>query len=208
MPSQRQLEALEALLDERTGVRPESLPGELVAELRAEGLLDPGQRLAARTLLADAAGGRRIEWASQVVTQGEVLAGFADHCDRELEDVVVESFEPPALTVRWRRETSRLELRNGFLGVEGLVTGTPTMLLGDTEDEGESLVSLFLDRPEVRSRLAVCDLGRLERLGTVRSSAFVYLEWFLRDTYGVKLLPSAAFTQGLIDRGIISLGMG
>jgi hypothetical protein len=30
----------------------------------------------------------------------------------------------------------------------------------------------------------------------------------LRDAYGVELLPSLAFTQGLIDRGIISLGMG
>jgi hypothetical protein len=42
----------------------------------------------------------------------------------------------------------------------------------------------------------------------VRSSAFVYFEWFLRDAYGVKLMPVPAFTQGLIDRGIISLGMG
>jgi hypothetical protein len=208
MLSRQELTALEALLDERTGLRPESLPGEVVAELRAHGLLDPARREAARTVLLDAAGARRLEWASQTVTQGDVLAAFADHCDRELEDVVVETFAAGVLVVRWRRETSRLELRNGFLGVEGLVSDTPTMLLGDTEDEGASLVSLFLDRPDVRSRLAVCDLGRLERLGTVRSSAFVYLEWFLRDTYGVKLLPTAAFTQGLIDRGIISLGMG
>jgi hypothetical protein len=33
-------------------------------------------------------------------------------------------------------------------------------------------------------------------------------EWFLRDVYGVKLPPAAGFTQALIDRGIISLGMG
>jgi hypothetical protein len=37
---------------------------------------------------------------------------------------------------------------------------------------------------------------------------FVYFEWFLRDAYGVKLLPAGAFTQRLIDRGIISLGFG
>jgi hypothetical protein len=42
----------------------------------------------------------------------------------------------------------------------------------------------------------------------VRSSVFVYLEWFLRDTYGVKILPESAFTSGLVERGIISLGMG
>ncbi len=36
----------------------------------------------------------------------------------------------------------------------------------------------------------------------------MYVEWFLRDAYGVKMLPSAAFTAGLIERGILSLGMG
>lgn len=207
MLSRLQLAVLEALLDERTGPSADAFPGELVAELRAAGLLDLGNHDEARRLLAEAATGRRIEWAARTVTQGEVLAAFADHCERELDDLVVESSEPTVLVVRWRRETSRFELRNGFLGVEALVSDTPTMLLGDTEDE-DGLVSLFLDRPDVRSRLAVCDLGRLERLGTVRSSAFVYLEWFLRDSYGVKLLPAAVFTQGLIDRGIISLGMG
>ena len=48
----------------------------------------------------------------------------------------------------------------------------------------------------------------LERIGSVRSSAFVYFEWFLRSAYGVKLVPAAAYTMGLIDRGILSLGMG
>jgi hypothetical protein len=71
-----------------------------------------------------------------------------------------------------------------------------------------SLVESFLDHADLRARLSVCDPGRLERIGTVRSSVFVSFEWFLRDAYGVELLPSPAFTQGVIDRGIISLGMG
>ena len=126
----------------------------------------------------------------------------------EGDTVEVSSDEDTRLSVRWRAEESRFELRNGFLGVDRLATSTPTMLLGDVERDLDGLVTLFLDRPELRSRLAVCDLDRLERLGTVRSSAFVYFEWFLRDAYGVKLMPVPAFTQGLIDRGIISLGMG
>jgi hypothetical protein len=199
---------LEALLDQRVGDLAGAAPAELVEELRAEGLLAPERREQVWASLAEAAAARRIEWASSVVTQGEVLSGFGSHCADDLDDVDVVSSEPGALVVRWRRETSRLELRNGFLGVERLAGAEPTMLLGDTEGEEERLVELFLDRPELRSRLAVCDLGRLERLGTVRSSAFVYFEWFLRDAYGVKLLPPDAFTRGLIDRGIISLGMG
>jgi hypothetical protein len=83
------------------------------------------------------------------------------------------------------------------------------MLLGDIEEAVEGLVLRFLDDDtDLRRRLAVYDLGRLEKLGAVRSSVFVYFEWFLRDAYGVKLLPAAAFTQGLVDRGIIHLGMG
>ncbi len=137
-----------------------------------------------------------------------MLAAFADHCRDDLDDVVVEEAEPTRLVARWRDEVSRFELRNGFVGVEHLATGPPTMLLGELDPWLDSLVSAFVDRPELRSRLALCDLARLERVGAVRSSAFVYFEWFLRDAYGVKLLPSPAFTRGLIDRGVISLGMG
>jgi hypothetical protein len=42
----------------------------------------------------------------------------------------------------------------------------------------------------------------------VRSSVFVYFEWFLRAAYGVKLLSASEFTRALVARGILSLGMG
>jgi len=125
-----------------------------------------------------------------------------------LADVEVVENDPTFLEVRWRSETSRFELRNGFLGIDRLASDRPTMLLGEIGPDLRALVEVFLDRPELRAKLAVCDLELLERLGTVRSSAFVYFEWFLRDAYGVKLLPAPAFTQGLIDRGLLSLGMG
>ena len=199
---------LEALLDERLeGVAAES-PAEAKDALAAAGLLAPGSRVRAAELLAPWRAERRIEWAVQTVTQGELLAAFADHCERELEDVEVVERTPDLLVARWRRETSRFELRTGFLGFERLASETPTMLLGDVEFDADRLVEAFVDDAELRTRLVVCDLGRLERIGAVRSSVFVYLEWFLRDAYGVKLLPAAAFTQGLINKGVISLGMG
>ena len=207
--SREQAVALEALTDERIGELPaDTFPAGVVEGLEAEGLLDAARRGSVLRQLEQRAAGRVVEWASRSTTQGEVLAAFAGHCREELDDVEVLDVGVARLTVRWRTEESRFELRNGFLGVDRLATGTPTMLLGDTEHDLNGLVSAFLDRPELRSKLALCDLGRLERLGTVRSSAFVYLEWFLRDAYGVKLLPVPAFTQGLIDRGVISLGMG
>ena len=137
-----------------------------------------------------------------------MLAAFADHCARDLDEVEVLERADDLLVARWRREVSRLELRAGLVGFERLASGTPTMLLGDIEPDAERLVQAFVDDSDLRSRLALCDLDRLERVGAVRSSVFVYLEWFLRDAYGVKLLPAAAFTRGLIDKGVISLGMG
>jgi hypothetical protein len=206
--SREQAEALEALTDERIGALPDGAAAGVAEELEAEGLLEPARRAEVLRALEERASSRPIEWGALSTTQGEVLAGFARHCRDELDDVEVVRDEGSRLTVRWRAEESSFELRNGFLGVDRLATGTPTMLLGDVEADLAALVSAFLDRPELRSRLAVCDLARLERLGTVRSSAFVYFEWFLRDEYGVKLVPVPAFTQGLIDRGVISLGMG
>ena len=204
-----QAATLEALLDERlAGVPPSDLPDGAVAALTEAGLLQRGAREGARELLGEFRGGRRIDWATQTLTQGELLAAFADHCERDLDEVEVLDRQADLLVARWRRETSRLELRAGFVGFERLASGTPTMLLGDIEPDSERLVQAFVDDADLRSRLALCDLGRLERVGTVRSSVFVYLEWFLRDAYGVKLLPAAAFTRGLIDKGVISLGMG
>jgi hypothetical protein len=204
MLDRTEAEALEVLIDERLESVRHALPGEALEGLR--GAAESPER--AGELLAPWRAGRHIEWAAQTVVQGEVLAAFADHCEGELEDVEVLERRDDLLVARWRRETSRLELRAGFAGLEHLASSTPTVLLGDIESDEERILQAFLDDADLRSRLAICDLGRLERIGAVRSSIFVYLEWFLRDAYGVKLQPSPRFTQGLIDRGVISLGMG
>jgi hypothetical protein len=200
---------LEALVDERIPPLPDLEPPPAVAaELAPGGGLREERRDALVHALERQASERSIEWATRSVAQGEVLHGFVDHCRNDLDDVSVERAEATRITVRWRDETSRFELRNGFVGVEHLAGEMPTMVLGELEPWLDGLVAAFVDRPELRSRLALCDLARLERLGAVRSTAFVYFEWFLRDAYGVKLLPNSAFTQGLIDRGVLSLGMG
>jgi hypothetical protein len=203
-------EALEALVDPRLDATAlaEALPGPLVESLEESGLLAESEHEDVLRMLARRSAERTIEWGTHTTTQGDVLAAFAEHCGDELADVEVVEGGPTFLEVRWRSETSRFELRNGFLGIDRLASDGPTMLLGEIGPDLRALVDVFLDRPELRAKLAVCDLELLERLGTVRSSAFVYFEWFLRDAYGVKLLPAPAFTQGLIDRGLLSLGMG
>ena len=197
-----QAAVLEALLDERLTGLP--LPAEVVRELEQAGLAGPEGQAALEAFVT----ARPIEWAAQTATQGQILAAFTVHCLDDLEEVEVVEATPARLVVRWRREVSRLELRAGFLGLERLASEMPTMLLGDLEPALADLVPKFVADAELRARLAVYDLARLEKVGAVRSSAFVYFEWFLRDEYGVKLLPAAAFTRGLIDRGVIHLGMG
>ncbi len=155
----------------------------------------------------EAAAERAIEWATRTVSQGEVLQAFAEHCRDDLDDVDVLEQSPVHLLAGWRRETSRIELRVRLDG-EGLPADTTTMLLGELPTDLDPLVEAFVADAGLRSRVALLDLARLEKVSAVRSSVFVYFEWFLRDTYGVKLLPAASFTQRLIDRGVISLGFG
>jgi hypothetical protein len=147
---------------------------------------------------------RTIEWATRTLTQGEVLDAFAAHCRDDLDDVELVEERPDVLAVDWRggRERSRVELRADVLAGEG---AGQVLALGPID---ERVVARFLDDADLRGRLAVYDLVRLEKLNAVRSSVFVYFEWFLRDVYGVKVLAPNAFTRGLVERGIISLGFG
>ena len=143
---------------------------------------------------------RRIDWAAMSVTQGEVLDAFAVYCREALDDVELLSRSPIRIELAWRRERSAVELTTELPAGE-----QPTLVMDALTDE---LVSRLLDDATLRARIAVYDLARLEKVNAVRSSVFVYFEWFLRDLYGVKVVASDAFTRGLVDRGIISLGFG
>ncbi len=143
---------------------------------------------------------RTIDWAAMSVTQGEVLDAFGVYCRDALDDVAMLAESPSRLDLAWRRERSTVETADAIPERE-----EPTLLL--TELTG-ALVTRLLDDAALRARVAVYDLARLEKVNAVRSSVFVYFEWFLRDVYGVKIVASDEFTRGLVDRGIISLGFG
>jgi hypothetical protein len=143
---------------------------------------------------------RPIEWAALTLSQGELLDEFAAYCE-EIDDLELVEQTPILLRLDWRaREQAVVELAETLPE-----RAEPTLALMELSDE---LVPRFLDDPALRSRVALYDLARLEKISAVRSSAFVYFEWFLRDVYGVKVVPAETFTRGLVDRGIISLGFG
>lgn len=155
-----------------------------------------------------AAAGRPLDWAPTPLTEGDVLAAFAAHCRDDLSDVEVLEQGPARLVARWRREVSTLELLADPSGPALAPQPQPTLYLLDLEGGLDGVAERFASDPELRSSVALVDLVRLEKIATVRSSVFVYLEWFLRDAYGVRLLASAAFTRGLIARGRLHLGFG
>ena len=87
---------------------------------------------------------RPIEWATQTLTQGEILDAFARHCREELDDVEVVDAGPGYLVARWRQEESRLECRLRLAADQLPAGDQPTMLLGDLEAE---VMELIWSRP-------------------------------------------------------------
>ena len=200
---------LEALLDPRIGRLPVAAAGALDPDLLiSEGetvRLRPERLPEAELAVTEAVRGRVIEWASLSITQGELFDALTAHYRDELDEVDLYAASPTALDVGWRRERATVELRAGFVECERLGAERPAIVLGPLDD---ALSERLAAEPQLRERLVVYDLAALSKAGAVRSSVAVFLEWFLRDAYGVKVLASAAFTQGLVSRGVISLGMG
>src|SRR5205823_12322637 len=108
---------------------------------------------------------RRIEWATQTLTQGDALDAFADYC-AEIDDLELVERTPVVLALSWRgREDARIEL------VETLPErDEPLLALTELTDE---LVGRFLDDAVLRSRVGVLDLGRPEEVDGVRSGVVV-----------------------------------
>jgi hypothetical protein len=144
---------------------------------------------------------RRVDW-TEDLTHGELLDRFAAHCRDELDDVELRAADPTRLELAWRGGEGTVELRADLAGV-----GEATQLILTRIDA--ALVERFLDDERLRGRIAVVDIDRLEKINAVRSASLcVYFEWFLREAFGARILPAEAFTAGLVQRGILSLGMG
>jgi hypothetical protein len=173
-----------------------------VAAERGRAVLPDSARGAVRATLDERLRARVVEWAGDL-TEGELLDRFAAHCRDDLDDVELVAAHPTSLDLRWRGGEGTVELRAGLLGAERL-DGVHLMLT--TIDE--PAVNRFLDDEQLRGRLALCDVDRLEKINAVRSSLCVYFEWFVREAFGARILPAEAFTAGLVQRGILSLGMG
>jgi hypothetical protein len=210
------LPVLEALADPRIGSLPfderdgagaraaleETVAAGLVVREGDRAVLAPAARDAVQATLAEALRGQRIDWTDRL-TEGALLDRFADHCRDDLDDVDLLAANPTRLDLEWRGGEGTVELRAGLVGAERL--GGTRLMLTSIDD---ALVARFLDDEHLRGRVAVCDVNRLEKVNAVRSSLCVYFEWFLREAFGARILPAEAFTAGLVQRGILSLGMG
>jgi hypothetical protein len=203
------LPVLEALADERIGRLPATEVsaelGALVEESDDVARLRHERRAEVLAALERARRSRTVDWVGWSLDQGEVLDAFGRHCQEELDEVEVLDAGPTQLKLGWRRERAAVELRAGTVAFDRLADENPVLLVSPLS---ETIVTRLAEDSRLAGRLAICDLVRLEKVNAVRSSAFVYFEWFLRETYGVKLVPAAEFTRALVARGVLSLGMG
>jgi hypothetical protein len=143
---------------------------------------------------------RPVEWADDL-THGDLLDRFAAHCRDDLDDVELLAAHPTRLDLKWRGGEGAVELSAGAEELEGVHLALTSI--------DEALVNRFLDDEQLRGRIAVVDVDRLEKINAVRGGILcVYFEWFVRETFGARILPAEAFTAGLVQRGILSLGMG
>ena len=133
----------------------------------------------------------------------EVLAAFHRHAADELDDVEVLESSPSALVLQWRRDVVDVQLRPTLEDVT--VPERPLLAIAPLES---GVITRLLDDERLRAQLGIYDLARCAKASAVRSSVFTYFEWFLMEAYGAKVVASSSFTAGLVERGIISLGMG
>jgi hypothetical protein len=133
----------------------------------------------------------------------EVLAAFHHHAAEELDDVDVLDASPSALLLQWKREVVDVQLLPTLEGIA--VPERPLLAIAPLES---AVITRLLDDERLRAQLGVYDLARRAKASAVRSSVFTYFEWFLMEAYGAKVVASSSFTAGLVERGIISLGMG
>ena len=133
----------------------------------------------------------------------EVLAAFHDHARDELPDVDVLAASPSALVLQWRRAIVDVQLRPTLESEP--VPDRPLLAIAPLESK---VITRLLDEERLRATVGVYDLARREKASAVRSSIFTYFEWFLLESYGMKVTASSSFTAGLVERGILSLGMG
>jgi hypothetical protein len=133
----------------------------------------------------------------------DVLAAFHAHAREDLHDVEVLDAGASAITLQWRRDVVDVQLRPTL--VDEPVPARPLLAIAPLES---AVITRLLDDERLRAHLGVYDLARREKASAVRSSIFTYFEWFLLEAYGAKVVASSSFTAGLVERGILSLGMG
>ena len=160
------------------------------------------------------------------------LAGYTDSCSLQLPDgtvrfgELVEDFfrfcqsewpgrlEVDQATRAWggRAFTSQgwrhlLLLRPAPLWLDVHAEGY-TLIFCKLPEAIEPLTEQLVSRPALNRRLTLCDLEKAQKMNLTRSDLFVYFERYLRRAHGLRLLPAPAFTQGLVDRGWLSLDKG
>jgi hypothetical protein len=69
----------------------------------------------------------------------------------------------------------------------------------------EVLTGIFVQKPAVRQRVALYDLDQGQKMNLTRSDVFIHFERYLRWVHRLRVVPSPALTQSLLDSGLLVL---
>lgn len=110
--------------------------------------------------------------------------------------------------LRFRERTHWLLQRPSFLNLNVPEEGYLLVFCPIAEEAIESIADWLVAKANLRHRLTLCDLERAQKVNLTHNDLFVYFERYMRHVHDVRLAPVPAFTQALIDRGLLTLEKG
>jgi hypothetical protein len=146
------------------------------------------------------------------LTLGALIEGFLQYFRDEgmgqIEIVDSTSEVVGGRVLRFRERTHWLLLRPSFLKLNVPQEGYLLVFCAIAEGAIEAIADALVDKANLRNRLTLCDLERAQKVNLTHNDLFVYFERYMRHVHGVRLAPVPAFTQALIDRGLLTLEKG
>lgn len=141
-----------------------------------------------------------------------LLKGLLQYC-REEGIGKIEVMETMAEVVggwvlHFRERTHWWLLRPSFLNLNVPEEGYLLVFCPIAEEAIESIADWLVAKANLRHRLTLCDLEHAQKVNLTHNDLFVHFERYMRHVHGVRLAPVPAFTQALIDRGLLTIEKG
>lgn len=191
----------------------EYLVGAGLARVAGDGVaLYPDRRRDMREWVAGHRWAHRLSLGSVVVPWRTLAAQFGSYLRARPggEDGPGDSGAPaatlPAGGVRYSYQRSALTVvvRLAPAGLAYLTRIEDLMIITPVVGREQAVAEILLRCPAVYRRVGIYDLSAGVKMSVVSNPLFALFEWFLRDEYGWRSVPSPAFTRALVRTGLLA----